>query len=125
MTGPDRGGGSEQGQGEGIPERLYVITRGRSGLSQGAALDLVTLIVSRAEPRPEMQPEHAAILRLCRFPLSVAEVSAYLSLPFSVVTVLLADLLADERVQARAPVQLTALPDVALLEAVMHGLQRL
>jgi hypothetical protein len=110
---------------EGSPERLYVITRGRSGRSEGAALDLVTLIVSRSEPQPEMQPEHAAILRLCRFPLSVAELSAYLGLPFSAVTVLLADLLAEDRVQARAPVLMAQLPDVALIEAVIHGLQRL
>jgi hypothetical protein len=110
---------------EGSPERLYVITRGRSGGPTGAALDLVTLIVSRSEPRPEMQPEHAAILRLCRFPLSVAELSAYLDLPFSVVTVLLSDLLADDLVQARAPAQLAHLPDIALIEAVIHGLQRL
>jgi hypothetical protein len=116
---------SDQEWGEGSPERLYVITQGRSGSSEGAALDLVTLIVSRSDPQPELQPEHAAILRLCQFPLSVAELSAYLGLPFSVVTVLLADLLADGRVQARSPVPLAQLPDVALIEAVMHGLQRL
>ena len=65
------------------------------------------------------------MLRLCKSPLSVAEISAYLSLPFSVVTVLLAELLAAELVQARAPVSAAALPDRSLLEAVMHGLQKL
>ncbi|MDH6130478.1 DUF742 domain-containing protein [Kitasatospora sp. GP82] len=123
---------SETGQewDEGNPERLYVITRGRSALNRGAAferstLDLVTLIVSRSEPQPTMQPEHAAILRICHSPLSVAEISAYLGLPMSVVTVLLADLLADKRVEARAPVPQALLPDRALIEAVMHGLQKL
>ncbi|MEU9128466.1 DUF742 domain-containing protein [Kitasatospora sp. NPDC048540] len=110
---------------EGDPERLYVITRGRGGLSQRAALDLVTLIVARAEPHPSMQPEHAAILRMCHYPLSVAEVSAYLRLPMSATTVLIADLLADKRVEARAPVPKALLPDRALIEAVMHGLQKL
>jgi hypothetical protein len=110
---------------EGSPERLYVITKGRSGASGGTSLDLVTLIVSRAEPSPEMPPEQAAILRLCRYPLSVAELSAYLALPFSVVTVLVGDLLADERVQARAPVTMARFPDVELIEAVINGLQRL
>ncbi|GAA0667204.1 DUF742 domain-containing protein [Kitasatospora atroaurantiaca] len=110
---------------EGNPERLYVITRGRSGLSERTVLDLVTLIVSRAEPQPTMQPEHAAILRICHSPLSVAEISAYLGLPMSVVTVLLADLLSDGRVEARAPVPQALLPDRALIEAVMHGLQKL
>ncbi|GAA0670383.1 DUF742 domain-containing protein [Kitasatospora atroaurantiaca] len=110
---------------EDSPERLYVITRGRSGLAERTTFDLVTLIVSRSEPEPTMQPEHAAILRICGSPLSVAEISAYLRLPMSVVTVLLADLLAEERIEARASVPKAILPDRALLEAVMHGLQKL
>ncbi|GHH72339.1 hypothetical protein GCM10018781_35000 [Kitasatospora indigofera] len=110
---------------ENSPERLYVITRGRSGLAEQTTFDLVTLIVSRSEPEPSMQPEHAAILRLCGAPLSVAEISAYLRLPISVVTVLLADLLAEERIEARSAVPQAILPDRALIEAVMHGLQKL
>ena len=90
-----------------------------------ATLDLVTLIVARSGPRPGMQPEHAAILRLCHVPLSVAEISAYLRLPVSVVTVLLGDLLAEDRVEARAPGPAAQLPDRALIEAVIHGLQKL
>lgn len=115
---------------EGNPERLYVITRGRSALrgtgeSRTTAFDLVTLIVARAEPLPSMQPEHVAILRLCHSPLSVAEISAYLRLPISVTTILLTDLLADKRVEARAPVPKALLPDRSLIEAVMRGLQKL
>ncbi|MFI5531320.1 DUF742 domain-containing protein [Kitasatospora sp. NPDC051853] len=109
----------------GRPERLYVITRGRSGAADRAVFDLVTLIVARSEPTPTMQPEHAAILRICESPLSVAEISAHLRLPVSVVTVLLADLLADRRIEARAGVPKAILPDIALLEAVINGLQRL
>ncbi|MEU0397819.1 DUF742 domain-containing protein [Streptomyces sp. NPDC006208] len=117
----DAGGGWE----ESSPERLYVITGGRSGSSTPSALDLVTLIVARSGPKPGMQPEHAAIIRICQAPLSVAEISAYLSLPVSVVTVLLSDLLAEDRVLARAPVQPALLPDRALIEAVIDGLQKL
>ncbi|MFB9463204.1 DUF742 domain-containing protein [Streptomyces cinereospinus] len=104
------------------PERLFVI-----GEVDGdrAELDLVTLIVARSEPKPSTSPEQAAVLRLCAAPLSVAELSAYLSLPFSVITVLLTQMLAAELVQARAPVVRQALPDRSILEAVMHGLQRL
>ncbi|MER7044609.1 DUF742 domain-containing protein [Streptomyces jumonjinensis] len=107
------------------PERLYVITGGRSGSSVPATLDLVTLIVAKSGPRHGMQPEHAAIIRLCQSPLSVAEISAYTGLPVSVVTVLLSDLLRDEKVMARAPVQAARLPDRALIEAVIDGLQKL
>ncbi|MEU0374009.1 DUF742 domain-containing protein [Streptomyces sp. NPDC006283] len=110
---------------ESSPERLYVITGGRSGSSAPSALDLVTLIVARSGPKPGMQPEHAAIVRICNAPLSVAEISAYLGLPVSVVTVLLSDLMAEDKVLARAPVQAARLPDRALIEAVIDGLQKL
>lgn len=107
------------------PERLYVITGGRSGASASATLDLVTLIVAKSGPRPGMQPEQAAIIRICHRPLSVAEISAHLGLPVSVVTVLLSDLIAEKRVLTRPPVPPAKLPDIALIEAVIDGLQKL
>jgi Protein of unknown function (DUF742) len=110
---------------EETPERLYVITGGRSGATGPDTLDLVTLIVSKAKPKPGAQPEHAAILRMCHAPLSVAEISAYLRLPISVVTVLLGDLVTGGKVVVRAPVAQAQLPDRALIEAVIHGLQKL
>ncbi|MGX1547030.1 DUF742 domain-containing protein [Streptomyces adustus] len=104
------------------PERLYVIT-GPDG--ERVPLDLVSLIVARAEPPTSATPEQAAVLRLCANPLSVAELSAYLRLPFGVVTVLITEMLAVELVQVRAPIVRRQLPDRSLLEAVMHGLQSL
>ncbi|WP_369239186.1 DUF742 domain-containing protein [Streptomyces sp. R21] len=118
-------GGQEGAKPRKNPERLYTITGGGED-GDRAALDLVTLIVARADvPPTAAQPEQSALLRLCTAPLSVAELSAYLSLPFSVVTVLLTELLTAELVQARAPIVRQALPDRSLLEAVMHGLQKL
>jgi hypothetical protein len=109
---------------EGTPKRLYVITGGRQ-LPEQAALDLVTLIVSRSSPQPGMKREHAAILGMCPYPLSVAEISAYLGLPFSVVTVLLAELIQATHIEARRPVPAAALPDISLLEEVIRGLHKL
>ncbi|MDX2540873.1 DUF742 domain-containing protein [Streptomyces sp. WI04-05B] len=106
------------------PERLYVLTGAAQG-GERASLDLVTLIVACAEPPPAAPPEQSALLRLCKAPLSVAELSAYLNLPFSVVTVLLTELLTAELVQARYPLIRESLADRSLLEAVMHGLQKL
>ncbi|MGW3663484.1 DUF742 domain-containing protein [Streptomyces sp. NPDC005141] len=125
LVGPE-GDEGEEGQGKPKnPERLYVLTGGGEG-GDRAALDLVTLVVARAAtPPPAAQPEQSALLRLCKAPLSVAEISAYLNLPYSVVTVLLTELLTAELVQARAPIVRQALPDRSLLEAVMHGLQKL
>ncbi|MDQ0989934.1 DUF742 domain-containing protein [Streptomyces sp. V3I7] len=117
--------GEEGGEGGGRaknPERLYVIS-GPDGAR--AELDLVTLIVARADPPPSVAPEQAALLRLCAAPLSVAELSAYLNLPFSTMTALITELISAELVQARAPIVRQALPDRSLLEAVMHGLQKL
>jgi hypothetical protein len=110
----------KEGEGKN-PERLYLIGEGGSP----AEMDLVTLIVARAAPPTSLPPEQAALLRLCEAPLSGAELSAYLELPFSVVSVLLNDLLAAGLVQARAPIVRQTLPDRSLLEAVMHGLQKL
>ncbi|MFG2513646.1 DUF742 domain-containing protein [Streptomyces sp. NPDC048584] len=120
---PKPAGPAGKKEGGGNPERLYVVA-GPDG--ERADLDLVTLIVAGSpDPPPSATPEQAALLRLCAAPLSVAELSAYLSLPFGVVTVLLTDMLAAELVQARFPIVREALPDRSLLEAVMHGLQRL
>jgi hypothetical protein len=111
-----------EGDGKRPPERLYVVA-GPDG--ERADLDLVALIVARADLPPSATPEQTAILRLSTAPISVAELSAYLSLPFSVMTVLLTEMLTAELVTARAPIVRQALPDRSLLEAVMHGLQRL
>ncbi|MEV5242059.1 DUF742 domain-containing protein [Streptomyces cinnamoneus] len=109
----------------GNPDRLYILNGGEGHAEAKRGLDLVTLIVSRTEPDPGLQPEHAAVVRMCDYPLSVAEVSAYLELPVSTLTPLLTELLAGGQVEARPPVPTAALPDVRLLEAVMHGLQKL
>ncbi|WP_320778356.1 DUF742 domain-containing protein [Streptomyces sp. CRN 30] len=110
-------------------ERYYVLTGGRSGPGGPAAsLDVATLIVSRAAAAPGLQHEHGEILRRCREPLSVAELGAHLGLPFNILAVLLADLLDAERIEARDPVAASHADrgfDLALLEEVLSGLQRL
>ncbi|WLW56330.1 DUF742 domain-containing protein [Streptomyces sp. YU58] len=113
------------GSGDGKqPERLFVVA-GPVGGERDTELDLVTLIVARADPPPSATPEQAALLRLCTTPLSVAELSAYLNLPFSMITVLLTDMLTTGLATARAPIVRQAVADRSILEAVMHGLQRL
>ncbi|MDI9833769.1 DUF742 domain-containing protein [Streptomyces sp. KAU_LT] len=106
------------------PERLFVVA-GPDGGERDRDLDLVTLIVARAEPPPSATPEQTALLRLCGSPLSVAELSAYLNLPFSMMTVVITDMLTAGLVTARAPIVRQAVADRSILEAVMHGLQRL
>jgi hypothetical protein len=116
------------------PDRLYTLTGGRSRANE-EVLDLVTLIVSECDPTRGMQSEHAKILRLCRTPLSVVEISSYLELPVSVVKILLCDLLDTGRITARHPSTARAdgpnspetatLPDTSFLEKVLVGLRSL
>ncbi len=109
------------------PDRLYTLTRGRSR-AEDHELDLVTLIVSKAEPTRGMQSEHVKILRMCGSPTAVVEISAELGLPVSVVKILVSDLLSAGQVTARHPSSTragTRLPDAAFLKKVLVGLQNL
>ncbi|WP_326686951.1 MULTISPECIES: DUF742 domain-containing protein [unclassified Streptomyces] len=120
--------GAQRGPGLTGLERYYVLTGGRSRPNVGAStLDVATLIVARSTPATGVQPEHDAILRWSRDPLSVAELGAHLGLPFNILSVLVADLLNTGRVEARDPIAGTGDhgPDLALLEEVLSGLQRL
>nr|WP_246062362.1 DUF742 domain-containing protein [Haloactinospora alba] len=90
-------------------------------------LDMISVIValsSRAEPT-ELEPEHAAIVRLCQHPLSVAEVAAQLDIPITVVKVLIGDLIAKGEVRARAPIPTAELPEMNVLQAVLDGIRKL
>jgi hypothetical protein len=109
------------------PDRLYTVTGGRSRANE-SALDLVALIVSECDPTPGMQSEHVKILRMCRYPMAVVEISANLGLPVSVVKILLCDLLDTGRITARHPTSAavkTQLPDLETLKQVLVGLQKL
>ncbi|MEC4018229.1 DUF742 domain-containing protein [Streptomyces sp. H27-D2] len=111
----------------GDPDRLYTVTGGRSS-SNETAFDVVTMIVSECDPTPGMQSEHAKILRLCRQPTAVVEISAELRLPVSVVKILLCDLLDTGRITARHPRSASAqahLPDPEILKQVLVALHNL
>ncbi|TDV47871.1 DUF742 domain-containing protein [Actinophytocola oryzae] len=110
------------------PDRLYTVTGGRSQADE-PDLDLVTLIIGTAEPGTGMQSEHVRILRMCRTPIAVVEISAELGMPVGVVKILLSDLLRANKVTARHPSSSTrartSLPDAAILRKVLVGLHNL
>lgn len=109
------------------PDRLYTVTGGRT-LGDDDPFDLVSLIVTEKDPVPGMQSEFVTILRSCRHPMAVVEISAGLGLPVSVVKVLLRDLLETGSITVRrspAAAARAQLPDHDMLKQVLVGLQNL
>ncbi|MEU9127778.1 DUF742 domain-containing protein [Kitasatospora sp. NPDC048540] len=107
--------------------RPYVVTGGRAVPSRNT-YDHLTLVqpTDLDPPVAGLTPEHRAILALIRpGALAMADISAHLRLPFSVLCVLVSDLHDSGHVNVRAPVPAALLQPQRLLEAVLAGLRRL
>ena len=107
--------------------RPYALTRGRTRPT-GEALDVIALVtaVRGVEVNPAgLDPEHLALLRMCRLPASVADLAADLDLPVGVVQVLLADLRERSLINVHHPTLPARLPDQRILREVADGLRRL
>ena len=104
--------------------RPYAVTRGRTRSPQ-TELEMITIVVAVQKPDQPMghrlDPEHLDILARCQRPTSVAEISAGLQLPLSVVKILISDLIERQLVIFRA----AATPDLHVLQAVINGIRRL
>lgn len=107
--------------------RPFTLTGGRTQPERGD-FTLITMVTA-APPPPgggaRLQPEHTRILRLCREPVVVAELATRLDLPVSVVSILLCDLLAAERIVVQPPRAVSRTLDLELLQKVRQGLDRL
>jgi Protein of unknown function (DUF742) len=107
--------------------RPYALIRGRTRPS-GETLDLIAIITAvrgvQWDPAT-LDPEHVAVLRLCRLPASVADLAADLDLPLGVVRILLGDLQERSLVAIHHPIPPARLPDVQILKEVVDGLRRL
>jgi hypothetical protein len=106
--------------------RPYVMTRGRTD-SRGR-FDLISLAVTvRSTTGAEigLDPEHLVIVRLCRRPLSVAEIAAHMDLPAGIVRVLLGDLLDRGFVAVQQPQPEYDVLDERMYRAVLDGLRAL
>ncbi|MEU9317811.1 DUF742 domain-containing protein [Streptomyces sp. NPDC048295] len=116
--------------------RPYTITRGRTAPERDD-FSLITVLTTAQDPRDEhgvpvrpgrLQPEHRMILERCHRPAAVAEVASDLGLPVSVTKILLADLVAQGLLLARAPLSVARVAggaDMGMLAAVRDGLRRL
>jgi Protein of unknown function (DUF742) len=72
-----------------------------------------------------LDPEHLALLAMCRLPASVADLASDLDLPLGVVQILLADLRVRSLISVYHPTPPAKLPDPRILREVADGLRRL
>jgi hypothetical protein len=83
---------NESAQADEALVRPFVITGGRTRHAT-VHLRVESLVVRTGlEPRGGLQFEHAAILEVCRQPISVAEVAARIGVPLGVAQILVGDL---------------------------------
>ena len=108
--------------------RPYALVRGRTRSGASAPMPVEAIVVSEGHADAStLLLERAAIVRLCKRPHSIAEVSALLRLPVGVARVLVADLVSEGFVHVNLPLD----PDVdgpvnrVLLERVLAGLEAL
>lgn len=122
MTGPREPWEEEEA---GPVARLYAMTGGR-GRTARTELTLDTRVVDVGAgfaPR-RTEPEYLDIIRFCRVPQSVAEVSAQFRIPLAMTKVLVGDLIDDGRLVVRAPVETSdATPDLGLLQTIANSLR--
>ena len=122
----------------GLIDEIHLVM-GAGGAAGQGALDAASLLkpplargelccigaTTAAEPPAWLSLEHRSIAQACRETLSVAEVAARVDLPLGVTRVLVGDLAAQGMVTVHRAPSHAGGPNVALLEQVLHGLQRL
>ncbi len=122
MTDP---GGTWYDEAAGPLVRPYVLAGGRSRPAR-SDLDLISIVVAMTDRVDELvSPEHAAIVRVCQRPASVAEVSAAVDLPLLLVKIMLSDLIEQGVVTFRSPRDPSDIPNPELILAVLDGIRRL
>ena len=104
--------------------RPYAMTGGRTS-SRQTDLEMITLVVAvRSLTRglvASLDPECVQILVKCQQPRSIAEISAEMGLPLSVVKILIGDLIDKQLIMFRSAVS----PDIQVLQAVINGIRRI
>jgi hypothetical protein len=108
--------------------RSYVLTGGRTRSNADLPLEtLVKVTPQGTSAAPRLALERKKIISLCTRPLSIAEVSAHLSIPLGVARVLVGDMAEEGFLTSYKPQHATTgdRPDLKLLERVLDGLQAL
>ncbi|WP_405891434.1 DUF742 domain-containing protein [Streptomyces sp. NBC_00133] len=106
--------------------RPFIVTRGRTRpVSNQLRLETLVSAAPAAMTAP-LDFERQAIVELCQYPRSIAEIAALLPVPVGVARVLVADLSMDSHVRVHSHLcGHDDRPSVALLERIRDGLLRL
>ncbi len=110
----------------GVRIRPYALTGGRT--RAGTDLPIEAMVSTTPQGQAEagqLTLERARIVALCATPMSVAEISAHLSLHLGVARVLVGDLASEGYIAVHRPNHVGDRPDLRLLERVLDGLQAL
>ncbi len=106
--------------------RPYAITGGRTRSTTEIPLETIVVTTRRGEEMSsKLTLERGRIVQLCRTPISVAEISAYLAVPLGVAKVLVGDMTEEGYVDFNRSRSTGDRPDLKLLERVLDGLQAL
>jgi Protein of unknown function (DUF742) len=120
--------GDENDDGPVLRVRSYVLTQGRTRSNADLPIEtLVKVTAAGTSAAPRLQLERKKIIGLCNSPLSIAEISAHLSIPLGVARVLVGDMAEEGLLTSYKPqhAQTGERPDLKLLERVLDGLQAL
>lgn len=113
--------------GDGLVVRPYVRTGGRSRADLDLRMEtLLTACAADGTPAWAVTPDLARVRDLCRSPVSVAEISAYMQAPLGVARILISDAVAAGLVlihETTTPGDMR--PSMDLLERVHRGLLEL
>ncbi len=108
--------------------RPYALTRGRTQPAGEIPLGLVDVLVSTGAQDPDAfrpSPEQRRILRLCRQPVTLADLASDLDLPIGVVRVLASDLAQHGMVEVARAAPAEPAANARLLREVLNGLRAL
>jgi hypothetical protein len=112
--------------GHGLRVRPYALTGGRTRALTALEIETVLVLTPAGRARCErMAMDKGDILRLCREPSSLAEISAHLHLPLGVARVLAGDLCDEGLLDFDRDAASDGRPSLRLLERVFDGLQAL
>ena len=120
--------GDEHDDGPALRVRSYVLTQGRTRSQADLPLEtLVKVSAQGSSAAPRLALERKKIVGLCAAPISIAEISAHLSIPLGVARVLVGDMTEEGFLTSYQPQhsQSGERPDLKLLERVLDGLQAL